>query len=76
VPEFIFFMRGYEDFVFMGTADQLAQLREHRMEMDRLLEIAVESGVITKREAGKEQIVQQVCAAIERQRSQEPEMTL
>ena len=59
----------------MGTADRLAQLREHRMEMDRLLEIAVESGMITKREAGKEQIVQQVCAAIERQRSQEPEMT-
>jgi hypothetical protein len=80
-------MRGYEGFVFMGTSNRLVQLREHRMEMDRLLKIAVESGVITRREAGtvnhqyaksgeagREQIVQQVCNAIERQRSQEPEM--
>lgn len=68
--------------------EQSARLREHKLEKDRLVEQAVELGVMTRKQAstinrqyvksgqnGKEQLTQQVRNAIDRQRSQEPEMT-
>lgn len=68
--------------------ERSAQLREHRMEKDRLMSDALERGAINQRQAqslnrqyakssqdGKDQVVQQVRDAIDRQRSQEPEMT-
>jgi hypothetical protein len=68
--------------------ERSAQVREHKAEKDRLVERAVELGVMTKGEArtvnreyarsgqdGKDQVVQQVRNAIDRQRTQEPEMT-
>jgi hypothetical protein len=68
--------------------ERSAQLREHRLEKDRLMSVAVERGAITRRQArslnrqydksgqdGKEQVVQQVRQAIDRTPTQEPEMT-
>ena len=68
--------------------EQSARLREHKAEKDRLVEVAVDAGIMTRKEAntvnrqyaksgqdGKDQIVQQVRNAIDRQRSQEPEIT-
>lgn len=68
--------------------ERSAQLREHKAEKDRLVELAIDSGAMTRKEAnrvnreyaksgqdGKDQIVQQVRNAVDRQRGQEPEMT-
>jgi hypothetical protein len=64
------------------------QLREHKMEKDRLMNVAVERGAISQRQAknlnreyakssqdGKDQVVQRVKAAIDRTPTHEPEMT-
>lgn len=64
------------------------QIREHKTEKDRLMEVAVERGAISQRQAqtlnrqyarssqdGKEQVVQQVRQAIDRTPNNEPEMT-
>jgi hypothetical protein len=68
--------------------ERSAQLREHRLEKDRLMNVAVERGAISQRQAqalnrqyarsgqdGKDQVVQQVRQAIDRTPAHEPEMT-
>lgn len=68
--------------------ERSAQVRDHRMEKDRLMEVAIERGAISQRQAqtlnrqyaksgqdGKDQVVQQVRQAIDRAPNHEPEMT-